>query len=265
MATDDKGRPRTKSTGIIPGQFQGSRPEEHTRLLLGRRPTVAPANPPTNFPGDLWPQTNLILLKARKKFPLQMQILELCKRIISDMTPLFCQEVKAGKMKADAVQRENGGGMEDLLHSLFVYNDYGPYTGFGLSDTTFQLGKKVRQSHEWLALAKAIAKAQRNTTGVGRLRTGEKQAESPHAQNSEGKKPSEVKPASPHELVEDYIQEVLAKTGKRITKKEIWTAAGYNSRTEFERWERQDGKRPNSAAHETFTRMLTVEKPHLKK
>jgi hypothetical protein len=72
------------------------------------------------------------------------------------MTPLFCDAVKTGKMKADAVQRENGGGMEDLLHSLLVHNDDGISTGIGLSNNAFRLGQMVRQSDEWLALAKAI-------------------------------------------------------------------------------------------------------------
>jgi hypothetical protein len=95
---DDKGRPRTQSTGIIPGQFQGSRPEEYARQLLGRNPTEAPANPPINFPSDLWPQTNVILLESCRKFPRQIQTLELCRHITSEMTPLFCEAVKANRM-----------------------------------------------------------------------------------------------------------------------------------------------------------------------
>lgn len=63
--------------------------------------------------------------------------------------------------------------------------------------------------------------------------------------------------------VDAYIREILNKTGKRITRTDIWKAAGYHSRTEFERWERHDTKRPNKAADENFTRILR-EKPHLK-
>jgi hypothetical protein len=65
-------------------------------------------------------------------------------------------------------------------------------------------------------------------------------------------------------MVNAYIQEVRSKKSKRITRKDIWSAAGYQTRTEFERWERQDEKHPNQAADETFTRILRVEKPHLK-
>jgi hypothetical protein len=65
-------------------------------------------------------------------------------------------------------------------------------------------------------------------------------------------------------MVDDYIEEVRLNTRKRIKRKDIWSYAGYDTRTEFERWERQDSKRPNKAAHERFTHILCVEKPHLK-
>ena len=63
--------------------------------------------------------------------------------------------------------------------------------------------------------------------------------------------------------VDAYIDEVFKKTGKRITRTDIWKAARYKSRTEFERWERKDSKRPNKTAHQHFTRILS-DKPHLK-
>jgi hypothetical protein len=62
--------------------------------------------------------------------------------------------------------------------------------------------------------------------------------------------------------VNAYIEEVFSRTGKRITKTDIWKSARYKSRTEFERWERQD-RRATKTANERFTRILT-EKPHLK-
>jgi len=129
--------------------------------------TEVPANPPMYFLSDLWPQTNVILLEARKKFPLQTETRELCRHVIAEMTPFFCAAVKAGKMKASAVQRECGGGMEDLLHSLLVCNDDGPKSGFSsLSHQAYQRGQQVRKSDEWLALAKAIAEAQHNGTAA---------------------------------------------------------------------------------------------------
>ena len=66
-----------------------------------------------------------------------------------------------------------------------------------------------------------------------------------------------------HAAVDSYIEEVFRRTGRRITRTEIWKSARYKSRTEFERWERNDPKNPNKTAHERFTRILR-EKPHLK-
>lgn len=62
--------------------------------------------------------------------------------------------------------------------------------------------------------------------------------------------------------VEAYIAEVLEKTGKRITRADIWKSAHYKTRAEFERWQRNDPK-ATRAANERFTRLLK-EKPHLK-
>lgn len=95
--------------------------------------------------------------------------------------------------------------------------------------------------------------------------TNANQAEGSIVQNSEKTTPTvESKSTDRKALVKAYIEEVRAKKSKRITRKDIWTAAGYQTRTEFERWQRQDPKNPNKAAHDTFTRILCVEKPHLK-
>jgi len=63
--------------------------------------------------------------------------------------------------------------------------------------------------------------------------------------------------------VDAYIVEVFEKTGKRIRRTDIWKMAKYKTRTEFERWQRNDAKNSNKTAHENFTRILT-DKPHLK-
>jgi hypothetical protein len=69
------------------------------------------------------------------------------------------------------------------------------------------------------------------------------------------------------EIVDAYIEEVLAKTGRRITGTEIWKRAGDKTRTEFERWEscwyERRGKKGNKAADDRFRRLLLKDKPHL--
>lgn len=166
---------RTVSTALTSPAF-GSRDP---------RPTGVPPNPPMYFPMDLWPQTNVILLESQRKFPLQAQTLELCKHVTAEMTPVFCEAVRGGKIKASSVLQEGCGGMEDLLHSLLVYNDDESHSGFSsLSDKAYHLGQEVRRTDEWLSLAKATAEIRDNSPGAERLRTGAKQAESSLAQNN---------------------------------------------------------------------------------
>jgi hypothetical protein len=63
--------------------------------------------------------------------------------------------------------------------------------------------------------------------------------------------------------VDAYIAEVR-QNGKEITRSNIWKAAGYGSRREFERWERNDSERQNKTADRRISQVLR-EKPHLKK
>jgi hypothetical protein len=62
--------------------------------------------------------------------------------------------------------------------------------------------------------------------------------------------------------VKAYIAEVFEQTGKRISKSAIWKKAGYKTRSDFERWER-NRKNASKVSHDRFTRILT-EKPLLK-
>lgn len=119
----------------------------------------------------------MILAEASRKFQYQTQTLELCKHVISEMIPLFCEAVTNGTMKASAALEEGLGGMGDLLRSVVVYNDDGPHTGFGLSNEAYRLQQEARKSDEWLMLARAIVEAEMS-------RTDGKHPEAPRAQNS---------------------------------------------------------------------------------
>ena len=66
-----------------------------------------------------------------------------------------------------------------------------------------------------------------------------------------------------HERIDAYIEEVRDKTGKKITRTDIWKkVAGYKEGTEFYKFQRGDEK-TNRAARKNFERILR-EKPHLK-
>jgi hypothetical protein len=106
----------------------------------------------------------VILAKAREMFPDETKALELCKYVISKMTPLFCEAVTTGEIGAGAVLSEGRGGMSDVLHSLLVYSDY-------RSSDRFRLETEARGTHEWLELARSIneampARAAKNISSV---------------------------------------------------------------------------------------------------
>jgi hypothetical protein len=60
--------------------------------------------------------------------------------------------------------------------------------------------------------------------------------------------------------VDAYLAEASARTGKPVTRTDFWKAAGYRSRTEFERWQRAD-PRTTDAARRAFERILR-DRPH---
>lgn len=66
----------------------------------------------------------------------------------------------------------------------------------------------------------------------------------------------------PRGLVDAYLREASECLGRRVTRKEFWRAAGYQSSTEFERWQRGD-PRTTVAARTAFERTLR-DRPHMK-
>lgn len=100
--------------------------------------------------------------------------------------------------------------------------------------------------------------------GVGRAEASQPSPDGDPAQDQPGSfaRSETVKSTNRRALVDEYITEVLQKTGKRINRTGVWKKAGYSTRTEFERWQRQD-HRATKTADENFTRILR-EKPHLK-
>jgi hypothetical protein len=61
-------------------------------------------------------------------------------------------------------------------------------------------------------------------------------------------------------LVDAYIEHESRRTGTRTTRTAIWKSCGYKSRTEFERWERND-PRATKTAQQRFTTLLEKKLP----
>jgi hypothetical protein len=58
--------------------------------------------------------------------------------------------------------------------------------------------------------------------------------------------------------VDAFVTEVLQQTGRKITRRDIWSAAGYTNRTQFERFQRNSPKCGPSATS-SFTRVLKLD------
>jgi hypothetical protein len=142
-----------------------------------------------------------------------------------------------------------------------------------------EVERDFRSSKEWRRFeADLLALAAAATLGPGQLSDDDLQLPAeqrvraaeggfPEAKQTGVTEPSGNEPprtgADRRAAVDAYIEEVFNRTGKRITRTDIWKSARYKSRTEFERWERNDLEHPNKTANQRFTGIL-AEKPHLK-
>jgi hypothetical protein len=77
-----------------------------------------PPDLPPYYPNNLKPQTHLIIAEAVRKFPDQTHTLELCRYVISDLTPHFRTAVQGKTLRADLVFPNMG----ELLHYILVSN-----------------------------------------------------------------------------------------------------------------------------------------------
>jgi hypothetical protein len=67
--------------------------------------------------------------------------------------------------------------------------------------------------------------------------------------------------AERREAVDAYILDIFETCGRRISRKEIWTEAGYNESSEFERWQRASPRASGSS--DRRIRKILKGKPHL--
>src|SRR5271157_428497 len=117
-------------------------------MNTGPKPAQALLNWPPNYPQELIPQTTLIIGDAIKKFPVQTQTLQLCKYVISELTPHICEAVRSQKMQAGQVD----GILSDLLHYILVEN-------CDNDNERFRLKQETKKSDEWLEVAKRLVTA----------------------------------------------------------------------------------------------------------
>lgn len=114
------------------------------------RSTQIPPDLPAHYPDVLRVPTHVIMAEAVRRFSQQTHTLELCKWVISELTPVIRKAVGGLTMRPESVFSESG--IEGLLRYLLVYN-------CDRDDERYRLAQEVRKSDEWLKLAKRVAAA----------------------------------------------------------------------------------------------------------
>jgi len=118
-------------------------------------PSQQPSSLPASYPNELNVRSTDEVRRAIKAFPLQSQILDICKRVLSKLIPAFCSEVRAKRLRADLALSH----MKDLIHSLLVYN---VSTG-----SEFRLEQELMRSKEWGSLVGRLRRAEIRTARLG--------------------------------------------------------------------------------------------------
>jgi hypothetical protein len=112
-------------------------------------PTRALLDFPPYYPSDLIPLTTMIIGQATRKFPVQAQTFDLCKFVVSELTPHFCAAVRSGTLRSGGVALARMG---ELLHYLVVAN-------CPRDSERYRLKQETVNSDEWLALANGLGHA----------------------------------------------------------------------------------------------------------
>ena len=91
------------------------------------------------------PRTNLIIRKAREKFPVQTQLVELCECVMRELRPHFAEALRNKVLRQD----EALGRMQEVIHDLLKWN-------CDSDSHRDELKNEVDGSKEWLRLAETI-------------------------------------------------------------------------------------------------------------
>lgn len=110
--------------------------------------TSVPSTLPSSLPHFLVACTDVVICEAVREFPDQTHCAELCRRVISTLTPRLCAAVGSGSLRPDLVRPI----VSDLLRTLVVHNSNYDLDGYRLEQDFWR-------SDEWHELATEIAQA----------------------------------------------------------------------------------------------------------
>lgn len=126
-------------------------------------PTQSPGDLPMYYPNGLKVRTLDEIGVAIKLFPHQSQIFDLCRRVISKLTPAFCAEVRAARLRADLAPSHMG----DLLHCLLVYNVRN-------DSERHRLEQDLRGAKEWSGFIRSLKKLENRSQSNSDIARGKK-------------------------------------------------------------------------------------------
>jgi hypothetical protein len=125
---------------MMPKKIQSAAGPNHTKAL----PDL-----PLLYPKELKAQTKLIIDEAVRRFPVERQTLEMCKHVISALTPLFSAAIHNNELPARTAESKIG----ELLHRLLAHNS--------APSERPSRERQLRRSDEWLKLLREISRAER--------------------------------------------------------------------------------------------------------
>jgi hypothetical protein len=115
-----------------------------------------PTDLPLYYPTGLEVLTRSVINDAVKAFPSESQMLEICRKVISQLTPAYRDEIEAKRLQAYLAP----GAMNDLLGLLVRSNCH--------SSEERDLTQQLMRSDEWRNFIRTLAQSTEVQSSVGR-------------------------------------------------------------------------------------------------
>lgn len=160
VVQDEAKLERIKRSSTVPEEKVTTAPPP-PHVVIGRtwtpdsEPTQRPKKWPANFPNSLKLVASAIMSDAFNKFPVQPQTTpQLCKYVVSKLTPHFCAAIREKTLEAEFAEPE----LRAFISSLVLCN-----CNHDLYHAS-ELEQAVTRSDEWRELTKALYEASCPTT-----------------------------------------------------------------------------------------------------
>jgi hypothetical protein len=112
-------------------------------------PIERPTDLPVGYPIGLNLRTQDVINRAIEAFPRKSQVLDLCKRVVSELTAAYCAEVQAGRLRPDAAPK----AMSALLSVLMGGNCR--------NSERLNLEQEILGSEEWRGFIRELLESEK--------------------------------------------------------------------------------------------------------